>query len=141
MDRSNNHLNATKNELRENIIQLKAEIFQLKNIIECFPGELNQVFMNILSNAAQSIEGQGNIWIKTKILNKNKIYISIQDSGDHSTPEYIQVFSFSDFVFYSPVAVVLNGAQAKTDATFHVSHAPPNLSLRKIYLLCEVFRL
>jgi hypothetical protein len=67
--------------------------------------------------------------------------ISIQDSGDHSTPEYIQVFSFSDFVFYSPVAVVLNGGQAKTDATFHVSHAPPNLSLRKIYLLCEVFRL
>jgi signal transduction histidine kinase len=27
--------------------------------IECFPNELNQVFMNILVNAAQAIKGSG----------------------------------------------------------------------------------
>lgn len=67
--------------------------------------------------------------------------ISIQDSGDHSNPEYIQVFSLCDFVLCSPVAFVLNGGQPKTYSTFPASHAPPNLGLRKIYLLCEVFRL
>lgn len=33
--------------------------------IECYPGKLNQVFMNILANAIQAIEGNGTITIKT----------------------------------------------------------------------------
>ena len=99
-------------------------------------GNVVKLFLKVCSKAKNC--GGDNCSKKSCCQDKE---ISIQDSGDHSTPEYIQVFSFSDFVFYSPVAVVLNGAQAKTDATFHVSHAPPNLSLRKIYLLCEVFRL
>jgi signal transduction histidine kinase len=33
--------------------------------IECNPGQINQVFLNILSNAAQAIEGEGKIIIET----------------------------------------------------------------------------
>jgi two-component system NtrC family sensor kinase len=49
--------------------------------ITCYPSQLNQVFMNILSNAAQAIEGEGEIRIETKKSGKNRILISIHDSG------------------------------------------------------------
>lgn len=48
--------------------------------IYCFPGQLNQVFMNILTNASQAIEGSGSILITTALL-KNKVSISIKDDG------------------------------------------------------------
>ena len=48
--------------------------------IECFPGKLNQVFMNILSNAVQAIDLKGNIVIKTSF-DKLNIHVSIADSG------------------------------------------------------------
>ncbi|HUT04923.1 MAG TPA: ATP-binding protein [bacterium] len=48
--------------------------------LECYPGQLNQVFMNILVNAAQAIEGEGAIWIKT-YTERNNIVIKIKDTG------------------------------------------------------------
>ncbi len=48
--------------------------------VECLAGEINQVFMNILSNAIQAITGKGNIWIKTWQEN-DTAKISIKDSG------------------------------------------------------------
>jgi PAS domain S-box-containing protein len=50
--------------------------------INCYPGKLNQVFMNLLSNAIQAIQGQGTITIETSI-NKHKqiLSISISDTG------------------------------------------------------------
>ena len=53
--------------------------------IECFPGKLNQVFMNVFANALYAIgkkESQENnkLSIKTYELN-NQIYISMEDTG------------------------------------------------------------
>ncbi len=48
--------------------------------IKCNPGQLNQVFMNILMNAAHAIEKQGKISIKTWSDNGH-ILISIADTG------------------------------------------------------------
>ena len=48
--------------------------------IECSPDQLNQVFMNILVNAAQAIEGPGEIRIRTW-QEGDTIRISIADSG------------------------------------------------------------
>jgi two-component system NtrC family sensor kinase len=48
--------------------------------IECFPDQLNQVFMNILVNAAQAIEGRGEIRIRTW-QEGDTVRISISDSG------------------------------------------------------------
>lgn len=48
--------------------------------IECFPSQLNQVFMNILANAVDAIEGKGIITISTSIKNEI-IQISIKDTG------------------------------------------------------------
>jgi signal transduction histidine kinase len=46
----------------------------------CYPSQLNQVFLNILINAAQAIEGKGTIWIKTFVRDKFAV-IEIRDSG------------------------------------------------------------
>ncbi len=48
--------------------------------IKCYPNMLNQVFMNILVNACQAIEGDGTITIKTEYKDE-KLVISISDTG------------------------------------------------------------
>ncbi|MBN2064614.1 MAG: hypothetical protein JW745_07405 [Sedimentisphaerales bacterium] len=48
--------------------------------IECYPGELNQVFVNIIVNAAQAISDHGEIKIRTWAEQDN-IYVEIADSG------------------------------------------------------------
>lgn len=48
--------------------------------IRCSPGQLNQVFMNLLVNAAQAIPERGTISIKTEASN-SEIIISISDTG------------------------------------------------------------
>jgi len=57
--------------------------------IECFPGKLNQVFMNILSNAIQAIDGSGKIIIRTYMKDDN-VLISIKDSGEGMTEEVLK---------------------------------------------------
>ena len=49
-------------------------------LVKCYPNMLNQVFMNILVNACQSISEQGQIFIFTEYCNKNLI-VRIKDTG------------------------------------------------------------
>ncbi|MCB0804679.1 MAG: HAMP domain-containing histidine kinase [Bacteroidales bacterium] len=54
--------------------------------VECIPGKINQVFMNILNNAAEAIPDKGNIYIKTGLISpKNAVFISIRDDGPGMT--------------------------------------------------------
>ncbi|MFN8846990.1 MAG: ATP-binding protein [Bdellovibrionales bacterium] len=51
-----------------------------------YASQINQVLMNILSNAVHAIEGQGQLWLTTQHLKdlklkEGKVQISIQDSG------------------------------------------------------------
>jgi signal transduction histidine kinase len=48
--------------------------------VDCFPGQVNQVFMNVLSNAIQSIREDGTIVIKTWREN-DLVKVSIKDTG------------------------------------------------------------
>ena len=48
--------------------------------IECFPNQLNQVFMNLLVNAAQAIPRRGTLTIKTLQLG-NEVQVKISDTG------------------------------------------------------------
>ncbi|MFZ5352143.1 MAG: ATP-binding protein [Bacillota bacterium] len=48
--------------------------------IECYPNQLNQVFMNILVNASQAIEDKGDIYITTYRKDETAV-IEITDSG------------------------------------------------------------
>lgn len=60
-----------------------------------YASQINQVFMNILSNAVQSIDGQGQIWISTIPVKDlrykdGKVQISIQDSGKGMPAEVME---------------------------------------------------
>ncbi len=48
--------------------------------IECYPAKLGQVFMNLISNAIQAIEGEGMVWVST-YMNKNTVVIEVKDTG------------------------------------------------------------
>lgn len=48
--------------------------------ITCFPSRLNQVFLNVLVNAEQAIEGKGKIRISTRLID-DEIEIAISDTG------------------------------------------------------------
>jgi signal transduction histidine kinase len=49
--------------------------------IYCYPQQLNQVFMNILVNAAQAIKEKGEIRITTRNDHAGNIEVRIQDNG------------------------------------------------------------
>ncbi len=57
--------------------------------IACYPGKLNQVFMNILSNALDATEEKGDIFIQTgwKEEENQLIQVSIKDTGSGMSPE------------------------------------------------------
>jgi two-component system NtrC family sensor kinase len=74
-----NTLQLLTGELKNRIKVVKD--FQKIPKVDCYPSQLNQVFMNVLSNAAQAIEGEGEIHIGTKKLGKDRVEISIRDSG------------------------------------------------------------
>jgi signal transduction histidine kinase len=63
--------------------------------IECYPGQLNQVLMNILSNAIDAIEDKGTIRISSSKSN-GSIRVTIKDSGK-GIPENIQSKIFEPF--------------------------------------------
>jgi signal transduction histidine kinase len=54
--------------------------------VECFPQMLNQVFLNLLVNAGQAIEGEGKIKVGTR-REGNLVHIWIADSGRGMSPE------------------------------------------------------
>lgn len=56
--------------------------------IPCYPGQLNQVFMNLLINAAQAIEHYGTITVRTWIA-ADALGISISDTGTGIAAEHL----------------------------------------------------
>jgi signal transduction histidine kinase len=54
--------------------------------IECCPGEINQVFMSLLTNAAEAIEEAGTITITTSA-GDSEFRVAISDTGAGMTPE------------------------------------------------------
>ena len=72
--------------IANNIIKNKAVVkkdFQPNLSAECFPAQYNQVILNLLTNAAQSIEGQGTITIRTykEPGNPDMAVVKISDTG------------------------------------------------------------
>jgi two-component system NtrC family sensor kinase len=56
--------------------------------VECFPNQLNQVFMNVLVNAAQAIPEKGEICVRTWT-EEDSVKISIRDTGVGIPPEHL----------------------------------------------------
>jgi len=79
-------------------------------IVECYAGQLNQVFMNILSNAIDALEEQRSpatstspqIIIQTDIVDGDQVSIRIHDNGP-GIPEKVRQQVFNPFFTTKPV--------------------------------------
>jgi two-component system, NtrC family, sensor kinase len=69
--------------------------------ISCYAGQLNQVWMNLLVNAAQSIPEQGEVGISTK-LEQGSVIVAISDTGS-GIPEDQLSRIFDPFFTTKPV--------------------------------------
>jgi two-component system, NtrC family, sensor kinase len=69
--------------------------------VVCSPSQLNQVFMNLLLNAAQAIEGPGKIHIATRKI-ADHLHITFRDTGG-GIPEKIRDRIFEPFFTTKPV--------------------------------------
>lgn len=87
-----------------NEIKYKAEVVREYGEIpeiECLPSQLNQVFMNILLNAAQAIEERGTITLRTGRQGE-EVWVEISDTGKGIAPEHLKRI-FDPFFTTKPV--------------------------------------
>ncbi|MEQ9286062.1 MAG: PAS domain S-box protein [Cyclobacteriaceae bacterium] len=68
-----------QNRITDDII-IKKKYNNKIGLVNCFPSQLNQVFLNILSNAIEAMDGKGKLTIETG-LPFGKPVISIKDNG------------------------------------------------------------
>ncbi|MCZ0905106.1 ATP-binding protein, partial [Microcoleus sp. HI-ES] len=81
-------------------------------LVECYPGQLNQVFMNLLSNALDALEMEMKIsertaknlaiTIRTQVTDNNSVAIWIADSGPGMS-EDVQKRLFDPFFTTKPI--------------------------------------
>lgn len=69
--------------------------------VSCYAGQLNQVWMNLLINAAQAVDGNGEVCITTKLKN-NMVHVSVSDNGCGIAPEHLRKI-FDPFFTTKPV--------------------------------------
>ncbi|HKB61227.1 MAG TPA: ATP-binding protein [Gallionellaceae bacterium] len=87
-----------------NVLKDKVEVVaELSDVpeIECAPSQLNQVFLNLFTNAAQAMDGNGTLHIRTWHEDGN-INVSVQDSGKGISPENLARI-FDPFFTTKPV--------------------------------------
>ncbi len=78
----NHRLTATPNQSEIQIVKKYGDL----PLVECYAGQLNQVFMNVLANAIDAIEeslvkNQGEIRIRTEVTAEKQVIIQISDNG------------------------------------------------------------
>ena len=87
-----------------NELKFKAEVIkEFAGIpsIECFPFQLNQVFMNLLVNASHAIEERGRITLRTGH-DDDCVWVEVQDTGKGIKPENLARI-FEPFFTTKPV--------------------------------------
>ncbi len=92
-------LNVVSNE-----IKYKAEVvrdYAGLPFVECIPSQLNQVFMNLLVNAAQAIDQKGTITVRTG-KSGEEVWVEVQDTGK-GIPSEILNRIFDPFFTTKPI--------------------------------------
>jgi signal transduction histidine kinase len=56
--------------------------------VDCYPNQLNQVWMNLLNNAAQAVQHSGSITIRTRP-NESTVQVDIEDTGTGMAPHVL----------------------------------------------------
>jgi len=84
-------------------------------LVECYPSQLNQVFMNLIANAIDALEDSvqkrqpdhqptqpGTIWLSTQVTAENRVRVSIADNGS-GIPESVRSSIFDPFFTTKPI--------------------------------------
>jgi PAS domain S-box-containing protein len=96
-------LDSTLNMVR-NEVKYKAEVIKEYGgipEIECVPSQLNQVFMNLIVNAAQAIEERGTITVRTGS-NREQVWVEVVDTGSGISKDHL-LRIFEPFYTTKPV--------------------------------------
>jgi PAS domain S-box-containing protein len=96
-------LNSTLN-VAWNEIKYKAEVVkEYAGVPElyCLPSQINQVFLNLLINAAHAIDGMGRIVVRTGYDDK-AVWVEIEDNGSGIAPEHLDHI-FEPFFTTKPI--------------------------------------
>src|SRR6185312_5520012 len=99
-------------------------------LVNCYAAQLNQVWMNLLVNAAQAIgDNDGEVVVKTRCTD-GKIFVSITDTGKLISPENLKNL-FDPFFTTKPVGEgtglglsISHGIIQKHGGTIAVANAP-----------------
>lgn len=81
-------LDLLKGELKSKVTVVKK--YAKAPLINCYPGQLNQVFMNIIVNSIHAIDERGELSIQTKITDNKFIEITFKDTGRGIEEETIE---------------------------------------------------
>ncbi|MGZ9038805.1 MAG: ATP-binding protein [Burkholderiales bacterium] len=92
-------INIVNNEIKYKA-QLMKEYGELPEV-ECLPSQLNQVFLNLLVNAAHAIDTQGTITISSAV-HGDEVWIEVADTGKGIAPEHLNRI-FDPFFTTKPV--------------------------------------
>jgi signal transduction histidine kinase len=108
-----NTLLILQHRLKENVgaypIEVIKDYGQLP-AVECFPAQLNQVFINLLNNAIDTLEQcaqqvqqcSPKIWISTQVIDLNRVQVMIADNGA-GVPETLRSRVFDPFFTTKPI--------------------------------------
>ncbi|MDT8446533.1 MAG: PAS domain S-box protein [bacterium] len=78
-------------QLAWNELKYKCEVIEAFHplpLVECYPQQINQVFLNLIINAAQAIETQGKITLTTES-SGGEVRIRVADTGAGIKPEHL----------------------------------------------------
>lgn len=75
-------IDSTLNLLRSKLngIEVNKEFGDIPKV-ECLAGQMNQVFMNLIANAADALDGSGTITIRSRCLPPDRVAFEIEDDG------------------------------------------------------------
>jgi signal transduction histidine kinase len=59
-------------------------------LVRCRPGRLSQVFINLLVNAAQAIEGSGRVTVLTRSIAEGRVRVELADTGKGISPDELE---------------------------------------------------
>ena len=94
-------LNIVRNELKY-VADVSKDYGAIPDV-ECLPSQLNQVFLNMLVNAAQAIKGKrGKITVRTGQVDPGHVFVEISDDGEGIPPENLKRI-FDPFFTTRPV--------------------------------------
>jgi len=71
-------LTIASHQLRDRVTVIR-ELGKLPKV-RCMPSQINQVFLNLITNAAQAIGDEGQLIVRTRVLN-DSVEISMEDNG------------------------------------------------------------